>query len=583
MSISDTKAAQKYASIAEVAAAQAKEVLTEALLAPEYAGQAAASAEEAANAAQQAQDAAGNAASNVTEQINDQLAEQKEEFDTEQQERKTQYASAIQNLIPLSRQYMTLPAAQEDIANIPVGSVTYVRSQDGDSLADEYMNISGALVATGKKMASQEVITQATESLAHEISTRDSAIRLLNENNGYYFLIPDENGREVFGLDSINGAPKDHTMDVWFRKMSQTKSLPALRNIPGYGLVYILPDSAGDERLTELAVRSSDGAFPDWVLSRWADRLAPMLAGKIDTASQRPSLAGTWKHPGGDYVPYSIDLRTIVGLGSSSTNRSNAAYTSMATELGSAYVNLGDEGASIQQNAAQIGAVPALLTVSGGIIPASGTVNVTASNMPLNSNMNAFSGTLAGIPGVFAWSTGSTGAFTRSSTGSAVAVTANTPFMPNYSQYRANCIILESGKNDINTSRTAALILADTLAIANWFAPFIPRTVVMGHFANGSYTAGQRQILSAVNAGINSNFGNRAIDQQAWLTSPGIWAQLSADGVTPTAEDLADQANGDVPRQLMTSARDHLTPASYGYRMKYLVKPKLIELGLYKG
>ncbi|PLM94718.1 hypothetical protein CWN47_13330, partial [Klebsiella variicola] len=33
-----------------------------------------------------------------------------------------------QDLIPLSKQYMTLAAAQADIANIPSGSVTYVRS-----------------------------------------------------------------------------------------------------------------------------------------------------------------------------------------------------------------------------------------------------------------------------------------------------------------------------------------------------------------------------------------------------------------------------------------------------------------------
>ncbi|HBW8359180.1 TPA: right-handed parallel beta-helix repeat-containing protein, partial [Klebsiella pneumoniae] len=38
-----------------------------------------------------------------------------------------------QNLIPLSRQYMTLDAAQADIANIPVNSTTYVRSQDGSA------------------------------------------------------------------------------------------------------------------------------------------------------------------------------------------------------------------------------------------------------------------------------------------------------------------------------------------------------------------------------------------------------------------------------------------------------------------
>ena len=59
-----------------------------------------------------------------------------------------------QNLIPLSRQYMTLADAQAVIANIPAGSTTYVRSQDGSSLADEYINNGGTLTATGRKMPS---------------------------------------------------------------------------------------------------------------------------------------------------------------------------------------------------------------------------------------------------------------------------------------------------------------------------------------------------------------------------------------------------------------------------------------------
>ncbi|HBQ6299775.1 TPA: hypothetical protein L8N02_005938, partial [Klebsiella pneumoniae] len=52
-----------------------------------------------------------------------------------------------QNLIPLSRQYMTLAEAQADIANIPEGSSTYVRSPDSSALADEYMNVAGTLTA----------------------------------------------------------------------------------------------------------------------------------------------------------------------------------------------------------------------------------------------------------------------------------------------------------------------------------------------------------------------------------------------------------------------------------------------------
>ena len=59
-----------------------------------------------------------------------------------------------QNLVPLSKQYMTLEAAQADIANIPDGSTTYVRSSDDAYLAVEYKNTGGTLEATGRRMIS---------------------------------------------------------------------------------------------------------------------------------------------------------------------------------------------------------------------------------------------------------------------------------------------------------------------------------------------------------------------------------------------------------------------------------------------
>ena len=66
-----------------------------------------------------------------------------------------------QNLIPLSKQYMTLAAAQADIVNIPVGSTTYYRSPDDSALAVEVMNVSGTLQPTGRKMPSQNSVNQA--------------------------------------------------------------------------------------------------------------------------------------------------------------------------------------------------------------------------------------------------------------------------------------------------------------------------------------------------------------------------------------------------------------------------------------
>ncbi|MDK1955685.1 hypothetical protein LRR72_20820, partial [Klebsiella pneumoniae] len=68
-----------------------------------------------------------------------------------------------QNLIPLSRQYMTLADAQADIANIPVGSTTYYRSPDDSALAIEVMNVGGTLQPTGRKMPSQQAVDDIEE------------------------------------------------------------------------------------------------------------------------------------------------------------------------------------------------------------------------------------------------------------------------------------------------------------------------------------------------------------------------------------------------------------------------------------
>ncbi|MCW2103717.1 UNVERIFIED_ORG: hypothetical protein M2402_000863 [Rahnella aquatilis] len=66
----------------------------------------------------------------------------------------------LTNLVPLSRQYMTLAAAQADIANIPDGAATFVRSSDDESLAIEYINTGGVLTETGRKMPSQVAIEE---------------------------------------------------------------------------------------------------------------------------------------------------------------------------------------------------------------------------------------------------------------------------------------------------------------------------------------------------------------------------------------------------------------------------------------
>lgn len=75
-----------------------------------------------------------------------------------------------QNLIPLSRQYMTLADAQADIANIPEGSATYYRSPDDTALAIEVINNGGTLVETGRKMPSQDSVDALKSIISQEIT-----------------------------------------------------------------------------------------------------------------------------------------------------------------------------------------------------------------------------------------------------------------------------------------------------------------------------------------------------------------------------------------------------------------------------
>ncbi|WP_458306186.1 hypothetical protein [Klebsiella variicola] len=107
-----------------------------------------------------------------------QLASQSDAFDNSQNNHEIQFEETRQNLIPLSRQYMTLAAAQADIANIPVGSTTYYRSPDNSALAIEVINSAGTLTETGRKMPSQFSVDSATSdaNLALSLGVKTTAL-----------------------------------------------------------------------------------------------------------------------------------------------------------------------------------------------------------------------------------------------------------------------------------------------------------------------------------------------------------------------------------------------------------------------
>ncbi|HHU0765589.1 sialate O-acetylesterase [Klebsiella pneumoniae] len=124
-----------------------------------------------------------------------------------------------QNLIPLSKQYMTIEAAQADIANIPAGSTTYVRSQDGSTLADEYINVSGTLQPTGRRMVrddygyqvSPDSVTLAaydpeTSRVAPFLNTSGRLIQIGPDGKYYELLTQQES--ELYALGREGSVPQ---------------------------------------------------------------------------------------------------------------------------------------------------------------------------------------------------------------------------------------------------------------------------------------------------------------------------------------------------------------------------------------
>lgn len=88
-----------------------------------------------------------------------------------------------QNLIPLSRQYMTLADAQADIANIPEGSATYYRSPDDNALAIEVINNGGTLSKTGRIMQSRAYTDSVFDPLSDAVNANfNSLVAVLTEN-----------------------------------------------------------------------------------------------------------------------------------------------------------------------------------------------------------------------------------------------------------------------------------------------------------------------------------------------------------------------------------------------------------------
>ncbi|EMF0762625.1 hypothetical protein V2E84_002549 [Klebsiella variicola] len=392
------------------------------------------------------------------------------------------------NLVPLSRQYMTLAEAQADIANIPAGSATFVRSTSDEALADEYINIGGTLTATGRRMPSDIVVSKLIPLMALSETTTFRTMTELNDeydsvvvDSEYNILIALKNGLFDFcGLsvngESINPAGILGTMDktnlevlsgtTEFSSASGEYELNPARYV-------ILDEDKNIQFDLDEYIQRSIGWQQAYLFSLQPPKVNPyapfsqldasgksqvrvydtenkkeiaVTSGSSNETNPRPDILNriVWTSdradnaPGGlfyaegpDFKEYPYIARPkLVGWGHSFME--NGRFLSRLAQLTGLYTyNFGKSGLTSEGVASRQGAARTFYTPAGGVIPASGAVTLSPAKPGPNRIFGNAAATsiacsFAGIDGMFGWD-GTNATFTRTAAGAAVTVSVPTP------------------------------------------------------------------------------------------------------------------------------------------------------------
>jgi hypothetical protein len=200
--------------------------------------------------------------------------------------------------------------------------------------------------------------------------------------------------------------------------------------------------------------------------------------------------------------------------------------------------NLGFCGQTSFQAAARLGAISTLVTVSGGSIPTSGSVNVSWSPYDPTAGCSggkAVAAILAGVPGNFTNTTGSQSVFTPTTyPGSPVSVSAGSTWTPVLGTMLNGLNVIWVGRNDIGVN-TSSQIVANIQAIIN-ILPSPKRYLVLS-ITNGdvpaewSGGATYTEIMND-NAALQAAFPNNYLDVRTPLVASyntsGSWATQDA-------------------------------------------------------
>jgi len=335
---------------------------------------------------------------------------------------------------------------------------------------------------------------------------------------------------------------------------------------PKTGAINFLPDPQLVAKLSADPSFDSSQGNAGRLLLRTADGRAIAIwdeAGLFDTKVSPAFVARLYDAlDPAIFAPESTDFSRLYMWGDSRTEGAgdaapntfpNYAITALpgVAVFGKNDQSLGRSGQTSLEIAARQGGRPAILTVTGDTIPASGAVAITSysTNIFFYGSaqwstwdfFNSQTGTLAGVHGTYATDTSGNQTFTRDEAGDAVTVPPGSCFVPDIAlQARSGMNFQCVGTNDGYTDLDG--IVANSVASRQYCEAgggLMMTASVIGRKRGSAGDTNQSDII-ALNNKLRTAHGRYYLD---FLTPPSA-AEMAAVGYTPTDDDNADIAAG---------------------------------------
>lgn len=489
-----------------------------------------------------------------------------------------------------------LPYPDPDGANdVPAHIKALAESIDDDVLGPNGRLIPIAQDAAADYLASTPGVTAAAATAAG--AAVDDALDDAGLLHGAYeidplddesltFAVTDDSGRRSWIEVTDGGKPSAHATALIRQGLTEDGAAlgePAV----ALGVDYALTDSQG--RIA-LAV-GSDGS----VDIKPGSRLRTYIEQVVDDAPPAPS----------QFVldDAGLALRAVSGPDYCHAGDSLTAFDGIRVRLaeltGRTHRSAAVGGENSYGIAARLNALPYLMRPVGGVIPASGSVDVTFQTMLpgvswplLQGDGGGATGTLAGVPVTFSirvkdpatpypsHGDGDVYQLTRIGSGAAVPIKRPTAFLYDYGEARRGDVLIAwHGQNGTGASWTGPSVetggqqfLDDIVGISRAMVenltPAAPRYLFMTR--TGIESIGWTDEERAM----SREFGRRYLNVRRYL----IDQALSDLNITPTGQDVADKTAGRVPTSLRIDAVHHTADAQAAIA-EFLIYPRLTELG----